>query len=57
MAIVGKGIAARHDTVCEMPPKSGDAVATIRDRCWQCPDSTRDRGLGIFPNVRSGRCS
>jgi len=25
VAIVGKGIAARHDEVCQVPPKSGES--------------------------------
>jgi hypothetical protein len=25
VAIVGKGIGARHDAICQVPPKSGDS--------------------------------
>ena len=58
MAIVGKGTGARHDAICQAPPKSGESVATVRDLCWQRPDLARDHGrLGIVPDVRSGRCS
>ncbi len=57
MAIVAKGIGARHDPICQVPPKSGESGGTVRDLCWQRRDLTRDHSLGIVPDVRSGRCS
>ena len=57
VAIVGKGMGARRDAICQVPPKSGESVGTVRDLCWQRPDLTLDHGLEIVPDVRSGRCS
>ena len=58
MAIVGKGIGARHDAVCQ------DATEVRRKRSLRFVISagsarilTRDHSLGIVLDVRSGRCS
>jgi hypothetical protein len=32
-----------------LEPRTRGLRATIRDLCWQRPESTRDRGHGIFP--------
>jgi hypothetical protein len=51
VAIVGKGRGARHDAVCQVPPKPGEVVATVRDPCWQHPDLARDHSHGIVAGV------
>ena len=38
MAIVGKGIDAWRDAMCELRLESRKTTDTVRDPCWQRPD-------------------
>jgi hypothetical protein len=57
ITVVGRGIdpgAARH-VRCSRSP--GEAADTVRDPCWQRPDLTWKRSLGLSLGARGWQCA
>jgi len=46
-SMAGKGIAARHPVRAGRFWNPAESADTVCDPCWQCPDLTRDRSLGL----------